>query len=327
MPRRFRLDAVGVLHHVVVRGIERRPIFLTAADRRDFFERCERLFIEHKTSCYAWVFLSNHVHLLLRTGQVPLSKVMARLLSGYAARFNRTHKRSGHLFQNRYKSIICQEESYFKELVRYIHLNPVRAHMIADMKGLDAYRWSGHAALLGRRTCEWQDTSYTLSSFGSADSYREFVQEGFDQGHRDVLTGGGVVRSHGGWAEVKRSPVLAKGDERILGDTAFVIEVLSDAQERLDRRIRMKQAGISVDTIEKRVTELLRLKPGDLYQQGRPRWLSQARSLFCFWAVRELGIPQKELAERFSLSEPTIAYAVTKGQRLAEEKGYRLWEE
>ena len=88
----------------------------------------------------------------------------------------------------------------------------------------------------------------------------------------------------------------------------------------------MKQSGITLDTVEKRVMELLSLNPGDLYQKGRPRWLSQARSLLCFWAVRELGIPQKELAERFSLSEPTIAYAVKKGQRFAEERGYRLWE-
>lgn len=324
MPRRFRLDAAGVLHHVVVRGIERRPIFLAAPDRRDFFERCGRLFAESATSCYAWAFLANHVHLLLRSGQVPLSKVMARLLSGYAARFNRSHRRSGHLFQNRYKSIICQEESYFKELVRYIHLNPVRARIVADIGGLNAYRWSGHAALVGRRTCEWQDTAYTLSSFGSVASYREFVREGFDQGHRDDLTGGGVVRSHGGWAEIKSSPVLVKGDERILGDSSFVMGILADAQQRSDRRMRIKQSGITIETIEKGVADLFSLKPEELYGPGRPRQIAQARSLVCFWAVRELGIPQKELSERFSISEPAITYAVRRGQEIAREKGYRL---
>ena len=164
MPRKFRLDAAGVLHHVIVRGIERRPIFLTIADRRDFFERCGKLFPETGTSCYAWAFLSNHVHLLLRTGKVPLSKVMARLLSGYAARFNRIHKRSGHLFQNRYKSIICQEENYFEELVRYIHLNPIRAQLDLGHQGTEYLSLVRAFALLGRRTCEWQDTVYTLSS-------------------------------------------------------------------------------------------------------------------------------------------------------------------
>jgi len=326
MPRTFRLDAAGVLNHVIVRGIERRPIFLTLGDRRDFFERCGKLFPDSKTSCYAWAFLSNHVHLLLRTGKVPLSKVMARLLSGYAARFNRTHKRSGHLFQNRYKSIICQEESYFEELVRYIHLNPVRARLASDMERLSTYRWSGHSVLLGRRVCEWQDIDYALSIFGNADSYLEFVKKGFDQGHRNDLVGGGVVRSHGGWAEIKRSADLVKGDERILGDTSFVMGILADAHEKLNKRIRMKQSGVTLDRVEKRVMELFSLTSKELYGEGRHRPISQARSLFCFWAVRELGLPQKELSERFSLTEPAVAYAVRRGQRIAEENGYKLWE-
>jgi REP element-mobilizing transposase RayT len=327
MPRKFRLDAAGVLHHVIVRGIERRSIFLTVADRRDFFERCERLFAESATSCYAWAFLSNHVHLLLRTGDVPLSKVMARLLSGYAARFNRTHKRSGHLFQNRYKSIICEEESYFKELVRYIHLNPVRARLVSDLDGLAVYRWSGHSALLGRRPCEWQDCTYTLASFGSVASYAEFVAQGFSQGRRDDLVGGGVVRSHGGWAEIRSSHELVKGDERILGDTSFVMRILADAREKVDRRMRMRHSGVTVETVEKRVMELFSLTSEELYREGRTRSVSRARSLFCFWAVREIGLSQKELAERFSLSEPAIAYAVRRGRKTAKEEGYDLREE
>ena len=327
MPRKFRLDAAGVLHHVIVRGIERRPIFLTIADRQDFFERCGRLFSESRTCCYAWAFLSNHVHLLLRTGNAPLSKVMARLLSGYAARFNRTHRRSGHLFQNRYKSIICQEESYFEELVRYIHLNPVRAHLVSDIDGLNAYRWSGHAVLLGRRRCEWQDSAYTLPFFGNTASYLEFVRKGFDQGHRNDLIGGGVVRSHGGWAEVKNSPVRVKGDERILGDTSFVMGILADARQRLERRVRVTLSGMTPETVEKRVIGLFSLQPAELYEHGRPRRIAQARSLFCFWAVRELGIPQKELAERFSFSESAITYAVRRGDEIAREHGYRLLNE
>lgn len=327
MPRKFRLDAAGVLHHVIIRGIERRPIFVTVADRRDFFERCGKLFPESKTRCYAWAFLPNHVHFLFRTGEVPLSTVMARLLSGYASRFNRMHSRSGHLFQNRYKSIICQEDSYFEELVRYIHLNPVRAHIVSHIEGLNAYRWSGHAVLVGRRPCEWQDTAYTLSFFGNPDSYLEFVKKGFDRGQRTDLIGGGVVRSHGGWSEVKRSPSLVKGDERILGDTSFVMGILADAQQRLDRRTRVKQSGINLGTVEQRVAALFSLAPGELHSLSRTRRIAQARSLFCFWAVRELGISQKELADRFSFTEAAITYAVRRGEKFARENGYRLSEE
>jgi putative transposase len=252
---------------------------------------------------------------------------MARLLSGYAACFNRRHKRSGHLFQNRYKSIICQEDRYFKELVRYIHLNPVRAQLIPDIEGLNAYRWSGHSVLLGRQVCEWQDAPYTLSFFGNVASYLGFVTEGLDQGRRVDLIGGGVVRSHGGWAEVKKSQSLIKGDERILGDTSFVLRILADAQEKLERRYSVKQSGIDLDTVEKRVIDLFSVRPDDLYGPGRERRTTQARSIFCFWAVRELGLSQKALADRFSVSEPAITYAVRRGQSIAHENGYRLREE
>jgi putative transposase len=121
MPRTARLDAPGVLHHVMIRGIERRKIFWNNKDRDDFIERLEKLCPATQTSCYAWAFLSNHAHFLFRTGKEPLSRLIRRLLTGYAVTFNRRHHRSGQLFQNRYKSIICQEEPYFRELVRYIH--------------------------------------------------------------------------------------------------------------------------------------------------------------------------------------------------------------
>ena len=112
MPRQARLDAPGVLHHIMIRGIERRKIFISDRDRKDFLERLARLLAETETDCYAWAFLPNHAHFLFRTGLTPLATVMRRLLTGYAVSFNSRHKRYGQLFQNRYKSIVCQEDAY-----------------------------------------------------------------------------------------------------------------------------------------------------------------------------------------------------------------------
>ena len=106
---------------------------------------------ETQTQCYAWALIPNHFHILLRTGPTPLSKVMRRLMTGYAVTFNIRHRRSGHLFQNRYKSVICEEDPYLLELIRYIHLNPLRAKLVEDLKELDKYLWTGHSAILGRR--------------------------------------------------------------------------------------------------------------------------------------------------------------------------------
>jgi putative transposase len=167
MPRSARLDAPGVLHHVITRGIERRNIFRDDKDRENLLERIEILLPETKTACYAWALIPNHAHFLFRSGEVGLSTLMRRLLTGYAVSFNRRHNRHGQLFQNRYKSIICQEDAYLKELVRYIHLNPLRGKIVTDVSELNKYQYCGHSVLMGKKNREWQDVEYVLSYFGT----------------------------------------------------------------------------------------------------------------------------------------------------------------
>ena len=136
MPRQARIDAPGALHHIVIRGIERKAVFKRQQDYDDFLDRMGNILRDSSTGCFAWALMTNHVHLLLRTGLSPISTVMRRLLTGYAVGYNRRHKRYGHLFQNRYKSFLCEEDPYLLELVRYIHLNPLRAGLVADLKAL-----------------------------------------------------------------------------------------------------------------------------------------------------------------------------------------------
>jgi REP-associated tyrosine transposase len=164
MPRRSRIDAAGALHHVMVRGIEGGAVFRCDTDRNHFLERLGEILQDTKTLCYAWALIPNHFHLLLRTGSVPISTVMRRLLTGYALWYNRRHRRSGHLFQNRYKSILCQEDVYLLELVRYIHLNPIRARLVEDLDELGRYAYSGHSVLMGGVNNPWQDTQGVLGT-------------------------------------------------------------------------------------------------------------------------------------------------------------------
>lgn len=151
MPRHARLDIPGTLHHVMIRGIERRNIFRSDKDRNDFINRLAFLIPETQTSCYAWAFLPNHAHFLFRSGPFGIAFFMRKLLTGYVVSFNRRYHRSGQLFQNRYKSVICQEEVYFKELIRYIHLNPIRAHIVSTLSELDRFSFCGHSALVGNK--------------------------------------------------------------------------------------------------------------------------------------------------------------------------------
>jgi len=170
MPRKARIDAPGALHHLIIRGIEKRKIFEDDKDRYQFIKRLAHILTEAETPIYAWALIPNHVHLLLKTGLTPIATIMRRLLTGYAVYFNRRHRRYGHLFQNRYKSILCQEEPYFRELVRYIHLNPLRAKLVENIKALDKYPYSGHSAVVGKVKRDWQQVNYVLGFFGKRKS-------------------------------------------------------------------------------------------------------------------------------------------------------------
>jgi len=333
MPRLARLDAPGVLHHIIIRGIERRKIFRDDKDRDNFIDRLSDLLPATQTVCYAWAFIPNHAHFLFRSGGAGISNLMRRLLTGYAIHFNRRHRRHGQLFQNRYKSIICQEDIYFRELVRYIHLNPLRAKIVSDIKELNKYPYSGHSVLMGRKKHAWQDTKYVLSYFGkklpgSRKGYLSYVKKGIDQGRRPELTGGGLVRSLGGWSMIKKLRLKGqdriKGDERILGDGEFVTALLSEAKEKFERGYKLKELGYDLKKIGQMVSAIYDIEIEEIYSKGRRKVQVEARDLLCYWAVRELGISCTDLAKQLGMSQPGVGYAVNRGEKIAKEHKYQL---
>jgi len=276
--------------------------------------------------------MPNHFHLLVRTGAVPVAGLMLRLLTGYAIVFNRRHRRWGHLFQNRYKSILCQEDPYFLELVRYIHLNPLRAKLVDSVEALDDYPYSGHSALMGNRPVDWQDTAAVLARFGRRKrkariGYRAYLCEGIEQGRRPELVGGGLIRSLGGWDEVKaqrRQKEYMKGDERILGDSDYVMDVLNAANESLKRKYQLKASGLNRDKVAERVADLLGLPVEAVWAAGKHRKTVVARSLLCYWSVRQLGVSMSSLAQRLGISPTAVSQSVVRGEVLAKKSGHTL---
>ena len=334
MPRQSRIDAPGALHHIMIRGIERNDIFKDNKDRDNFIERLGSIVKETSTSCFAWALLSNHVHLLLRTGTDSISTVMIRLLTGYAVTYNRRHKRHGQLFQNRYKSILCQEDPYLMELVRYIHLNPLRANIVDNYSRLCSYKYSGHSNILGNNVNDWQDVDYVLGFFSkkrkiSQRRYNEHVLKGIEKGHQSELTGGGLVRSHGGWAEVRkaaRGGERLKGDERILGDSQFVLDTLQEADESFERKYELKAIGYNLEVLSNRVEEIFDMEKGEIYSPGKYKKLIKPRSVFCYWAVRELGITATSLAKKIGLTQSGVSKSVLRGKGIVEEMNLKIVE-
>ncbi len=322
MPRQPRLDTPGTLHHVIVRGLDRGAIVRDDQDRAEFVTRLRDAAGATGTTIYAWALLPNHAHLLVRSGPVGLPAFMRRLLTGYAVVFNHRHRRSGHLFQNRYKSIVCEEDAYFQELVRYIHLNPLRTRQVPHLRALDDYPWAGHAGLLGRGKQPFLDRRGVLAWFGASErfarqAYHRYVAEGIPLGRRPNLVGGGLIRSLGGWSEVRAvrrrgEPQMA--DPRVLGSGDFVERMLRAPELQhgtapsLAVRLTRAAARIRARCADAGIT------PEEIEGGGRRRQLSVLRGELAVEVVRSCGLPLADAARLLGISTSGIAKAL---QRLA----------
>ena len=320
MPRQARLDAPGILHHVMGRGIEKRNIFWDNRDRTDFIERLAELGGEKAMDVYAWALLPNHFHLLCKTQAQPLAESMRKMLTGYAVNFNVRHKRHGHLFQNRYKSIVCQEDAYLKELVRYIHLNLFRAGLVADINALNRSPWSGHSALMGYRKRDWQNVGYVLAFFGDGPrkrkEYLRFVLQGIGQGRRPELVGGGLIRSLGGWSEVlalRKRGEKQPSDERILGDGRFVDDILCQVNNPNQDGLRLKQEGIPLSQIAQNVCAVHGISLRELRSGSMRQDVVEARRALSWIGIKEFGFSAAHLARYLGVTNSCVTRIVSSG--------------
>lgn len=314
MPRSARIDIPNLLQHVIVRGIEKRAIFNDDDDRRQFLKRFSNLLVSTGTDCFAWTLLDNHCHLLLCPRQIPLAQFMRRLLTGYAVAFNLRHRRSGHLFQNRYKSIVCDEEDYLLELVRYIHLNPLRAGLVPGIEELDRYPWCGHAVLLGKGALPGQTTAEVLARFGKSistarRSYRLFVQDGIAMGGRSDLVGAGEQRRQ----PAADQPVERElRDSRVLGSGNFVEQLLLQAVAE------PMPVKVPLEEIIERVRGKLDLSLAELTSQTRTPRVASARSIICHVAFA-CGHRGVDIARRLGITGSGVTIAAQRGKKAIAE--------
>jgi putative transposase len=203
------------------------------------------------------------------------------------------------------------------------------------MRELDHSPYAGHSVVLGERSNDWQDVDDVLAGFGdrvlnARTQYRKFVQKGIAMGSRPELTGGGLIRSMGGWSAVKamrKKQSCMKGDDRVLGDSDFVDQVLSKSGEALERRYILQARGIDIDGVTARVSELLDLPVEDVWSPGKYREVVCARSVLCYWAVRELHVSMAELSRRLGISPAAVSQSVLRGEKIVNDNQYTLVDE
>lgn len=318
MPRQARLDSPGTLHHVMLRGLDRGAIVTDDMDRENLLIRLGEIATATGTAIYAWAILPNHCHLLVRSGPLGLPVFMRRWLTGYAISHNRRHRRVGHLFQNRYKSIVVDEDAYFQELVRYIHLNPLRAGRVDSLRALDRYPWSGHATLMGHRPVPWQARQAVLAWFGrtaagAVRAYRDYVEAGIPLGRRPDLVGGGLVRSLGGWAAVRamrpRTPE-DMADPRILGGGDFVERLLREAEARQRPRMRSAERTQRATAVIETACTRAGITPAEFAAGSRRGVISTLRAAVAKRLVADLGLSLAEVARRCGVTTSAISRAV-----------------
>jgi putative transposase len=304
------------------RGIEGRDIFNDDDDRGTFLMVFGAELKRAGHRCYAWALMKNHYHLLLRTSDQPLGVMMRRLNSTFARYYGKKYNRRGYLFQDRYKSIATQEQRYVEEMVRYIHLNPVRAGVCSTIEDLDRYRWTGHSVILGTQAVEFQDTNPIIKRFGKTvdvarKNYRTFVVDGLKNNAGDTLVetirksnkGSMDMRYSGGW---------------VIGDPEFVSKaVQADSQNRI-RIARYQRAGWDVEKLANFVAQKMMVSREQLKYKSKRTPYAAARKVICYLGYRTLEIPATELGRFLGISLPAVSFAVKTGEEIAEEMGIEL---
>jgi len=280
MARRPRLFAPGLLYHVIVRGNHRQKTFRTQRDYQAYLERLARYRQKHKVSLYAYCLMPNHVHLLLECSQTPLAKFMQALQQSYTQYFNLAHRKVGHLFQGRYKAVICEKDEYLLELVRYIHLNAVRAKLV---RSAEQYPYSGHHSYMTGKPTEVMDPGPILKLFGGVKAYRRFVQDGMGEGHRED------------YYQVE--------DQRFLGAKGFGERMVAELDGETERRIRRKPLGKAVEALARQ----LKVSLGALRGADRSWRISRARTMIAYVLVRQEGYRVGEVASYFERDQTTMS--------------------
>jgi putative transposase len=293
MARKPRIHFSGALYHVITRGNRRQGIFLDERDFKMFLTYLSDYKSRYSFHLYAYALMRNHLHLLVEVEEIPLGRIMQSLLFRYTRYFNRRHGEVGHLFQGRYKAILCDKDTYLLELVRYIHLNPVRAKVV---RRPEDYVWTGHLSYVRNGAGSLIDEALVLDQFGGRRSlgrrrYRLFVWEGISSGHEEK------------YYRVK--------DQRYLGEDSFV--------ERVEEKRREPQSWVyevSLEAISEETSIAMGIRRGKLYTTTRDREGARGRGIVAYLARRVSDYGGKEIADHFGRSPVTISEGIKKVEEL-----------
>ena len=301
MARKPRIEFPGAFYHVITRGNRKAAIFKDDRDRERFLQKLREYKERYGFIIYAYTLMYNHIHLLIETGKVPLSKIMQGFLQSYTQWYNGKYITVGHLFQGRYKSILCDKRIYLLNLIRYIHLNMVRAGLVKDPA---EYKWSSHRIYLGIEESDFVDCDFVLAQFAKTRKraiklYKEFVMEWIGEG--------------------KKEEFYRTVDQRFLGREGFVEEVKKKIGEELRREENILK-NKTFEEIAEGVKQVTGVNLDLLHSRRRKSVIVEARSLFVRLALMYSNYKRKEIAEYLGKVPRIIPYL----ERKLDDKRFEL---
>ena len=319
MPRKARLTAPGVVHHIMARGLDGMDIFREAADKQFFLSLLAHGILKNNYRCYAWALMDNHYHLLLRTSDQPLSRFMRRLNSVYASYVNKKYQRKGYLFQDRFKSIATQDQHYLEEIVRYIHLNPIRANCCHSLQSLSTYPWCGHAALVGKVRNNFQNRPDVLKRFSkdamtAIDKYCEFMEKGLGKENANEIVSM-LRKGNEGTADRRKTGCW------VIGDSQFVREMVESASARLLNLREYRKKGWTIERLAAMVGEQMGVAQKEICIHRRIGVVPNARKAIAFLGHRVLGIPVVDIARYLNVSGPAVSMTLDNGEIIVKRYG------
>lgn len=303
----------------MARGIDGRDLFLDNQDRNVFLDLLAGNLMKAECVLYAWALMSNHYHLVLQSGTLPLSALMRPLNSNFARYYARRYRRRGYLFQDRFKSLATRDQSYVKEMIRYVHANPIRAGVCQTLRELDKYPWTGHSALMGWKKRSFQDTNSVLRRFArkvvdAKRRYRDFLAETLsDQSANVVET---IRKNNIGIQSVHQTGCW------VIGDAQFVRSVMKDTRNRRLRLARYRKEGITLEQIATRIASRAGLPREKLNRRSRGTFESNLRKVFAYICRYEYEFPVVEIGRFLGIQGPATSTSIAKGQILASQKRF-----
>lgn len=320
MSRKARLTIPGALYHIMSRCLPMYQLFSDDEDREHFLKLFSTGISDVGYKCYAWVLMSNHYHLVLRSSDEPLWRIMKPLQMKYAQYHSRKTGRRGPLFMDRYKSIVTQDQYYLEELIRYVHLNPIRAGICRNLSELKRYRWSGHRNLVCGIKNEFQDISTVLRRFGETDDtagkgYLEFLKERIE-----------TFPLEGGFADsIQKNNGSIKPDKKVsswvMGDPEFVEQVLVAANAKDIRLRTFKKDGSNLKRIASKIGKYFDVSLSTMQQRQRGGPGAAARKVFAWCVCRNYGVTTTMAGEFLGVGNTAVSAMVKDGKAVIESRG------